>query len=84
MKNSWIHLVRGQTPRQAHVAVPKGLKEEELGRGGFHGRVANLYRLNEPTGWVRVEGDFAPGDVDGERVDTTDRTSASGAPTRLF
>ena len=84
MKNSWIHLVRGQAPRQAHVAVPKGLKEEELGRGGFHGRVANLYRVNEPTGWVRVEGEFAPGDVDGERVDTTDRGSARGRPTRLF
>ncbi|HTO07729.1 MAG TPA: homogentisate 1,2-dioxygenase [Myxococcota bacterium] len=84
MKNSWIHLAKGVTPKQAHVAVPKGLKEEELGRGGFHGRVANLYRLNEPTGWVRVEGDFAPGDVDGERVDTTDRTNPRGAPTRLF
>ena len=84
MKNSWIHLAKGQTPRQAHVAVPKGLKEEEIGRGGFHGRVANLYRKNEPTGWIRVEGDFAPGDVDGERVDTTDRASARGVPTRLF
>jgi homogentisate 1,2-dioxygenase len=84
VKNSWIHVAKGQTPRQAHVAVPKGLKEEEIGRGGFHGRVANVYRLNEPTGWVRVEGEFAPGDVDGERVDTTDRANPRGAPTRLW
>ena len=55
MKNSWIHLAKGQTPRQAHVAVPKGLKEEEIGRGGFQGRVANVYRLNEPTGCWAVE-----------------------------
>lgn len=68
MKNSWIHLSKGQVPRQAHVAVPKGLKEEEIGRGGFLGRVAEVYRLHDPTGWVRVEGDFAPGDVDGEQI----------------
>jgi len=84
VKNSWIHLAKGETPRQAHVAVPKGLKEEEIGRGGFQGRVANVYRLNEPTGWVRVEGDFAPGDVDGEQIRPADEREAGGAPARLW
>lgn len=84
MNNSWIHRAKGQVPRQAHVAVPKGLKEEEIGRGGFLGRVAEVYRLNEPTGWVRVEGDFAPGDVDGERIRTADASDAGGAATRLW
>ncbi len=84
MKNSWIHHVKGQTPRQAHVAVPKGLKEEEIGRHGFQGRVANVYRLNEPVAWVRVEGAHAPGDVDGERIDSSDRTDPRGSPTRLW
>jgi homogentisate 1,2-dioxygenase len=84
MKNSWIHVARGQTPRQAHVAVPRGLKEEEIGRGGFQGRVADVYRLNEPTGWVRVEGDGAPGDVDGERVAAPDAGDARGGPALLW
>jgi homogentisate 1,2-dioxygenase len=84
MKNSWIHLARGQTARQAHVAVPRGLKEEEIGRGGFQGRVAELYRLNEPIAWVRVEGDSAPGDLDGERVEAGDQRDPRGAPTAIF
>jgi len=84
VKNSWIHLAKGETPRQAHVAVPKGLKEEEVGRGGFQGRVANLYRRQEPTAWVRVEGDAAPGDVDGERVATADAADPRGEPTLLW
>jgi homogentisate 1,2-dioxygenase len=84
MRNQWIHLARGETPRQAHVAVPKGIKEEEIGRGGFQGRVANLYRRNEPTGWVRVEGEFAPGDVDGERIQTGDQRDPRGEATALW
>jgi homogentisate 1,2-dioxygenase len=84
MKNSWIHHSKGQVPRQAHVAVPKGLKEEEIGRGGFQGRVAEVYRLNEPTGWVRVEGEFAPGDVDGEQIHSEDERSAAGSAALLW
>lgn len=84
MRNQWIHLAKGQVPRQAHVAVPKGLKEEEIGRGGFQGRVANLYRRNEPTAWVRVDGEFAPGDVDGEQVATSDQRDPRGGPTPLW
>ena len=52
--NSWFHLSKGEVPRQAHVHVPGGLKEEEIGRGGFQGRVAEMYRRNEPTAWLRV------------------------------
>ncbi len=81
---SWIHHQKGQTPRQAHVAVPAGIKEEEIGRGGFHGRVAELYRRHEPTGWSRVEGDSAPGDVDGERIEAGDAADPRGAPTLAF
>ena len=84
MKNSWIHHTRGQTPRQAHVAVPKGLKEEEIGRGGFQGRVAEVYRKNEPTGWVRVEGEGAPADIDGEAIATPDQTDPRAGPALAF
>jgi homogentisate 1,2-dioxygenase len=81
---SWIHLNKGVTPRQAHVNLPDGLKEEEIGRGGFMGQVAELYRRHEPTKWVRVEGDGAPGDVDGKKLDAPDRTDARAEPARAF
>jgi len=81
---SWIHLVKGQTPRQAHVQVPAGLKEEEIGRGDFQGRVAEVYRLHEPTAWKRVEGDFAPMDLDGQKIDADDRRDPRGGATRCF
>lgn len=81
---SWIHQSKGQVPRQAHVNIPKGLKEEEIGRGGFQGRVAEVYRLNEPTGWKRVVGEFAPMDLDGSKIGAADQNDPNGAPTRAF
>src|SRR6266404_9264351 len=50
MIRPWLQISRGRTPRQAHVDLD-GLKEDELGRSGFTGRVANLYRRNDPTAW---------------------------------
>ena len=84
MKTSWIQLVRGRAPRQAHVGVPAGLKEEEIGRGGFQGRAANLYREHEPIGWLRAEGDGVPGDVDGEQIEPADRRDAAGGRAELW
>ena len=81
---SWIHLSKGEVPRQAHVNVPGGLKEEEIGRGGFQGRVAEVYRRHEPTAWTRVEGDFAPLDLDGQLIAAADEASARALPTRCF
>ena len=45
---SWIHLSKGQVPRQARVGVGE-LKEDLLGRQGFFGRAAELYHLRGPT-----------------------------------
>jgi homogentisate 1,2-dioxygenase len=81
---SWIHLSKGTVPYQAHVSVPEGLKEEEIGRGGFQGRVAEVYRRGEPTAWKRVEGPFAPMDVDGTRIDADDATDDAGGSTLCF
>jgi homogentisate 1,2-dioxygenase len=81
---SWIHHNKGLTPKQAHVNLPEGTKEEEIGRGGFLGPVAELYRKHEPTAFIRVEGDGAPGDVDGTKIDAPDRTDARGDATRCF
>ena len=84
MKTSWIQLARGHTPRQAHVGVPAGLKEEEIGRGGFQGRAANLYREHEPIGWLRAEGDGVPGDVDGEQIEPADQHDAGAGRAELW
>ncbi len=78
MDNSWIHVSRGTTPRQAHINVPEGLKEEEISRGGFQGRVAELYRRDEPTAHVRHEGEGFPGDLDGNQVHVPDATDPLG------
>ena len=83
---SWIHLSRGKVLRQAHVGLESlgGLKEDLLSRKGFSGRVAVLYRKNEPTAWSRIEGGMQPLDLDGYRLEPTDLGSASGGPMRLF
>ena len=55
---SFIHLRKGKTPRRLHADLD-GLKDDELGRGGFTGRTANMYRRNDPTAY-RVERSPAP------------------------
>jgi homogentisate 1,2-dioxygenase len=83
---SWIHLSRGRVPRQAHVGLDElqGLKEDELGRQGFAGRVAEFYRKNEPTAWTRLEGSMQPWDIDGFKLQPSDYKEQGGKPLRLF
>ena len=50
----------GVYTKQAHVKIPEGLFEEEHGRKGFFGRVAHLYRKNQPTNWTNIEGELKP------------------------
>jgi len=85
MKSS-IHHSRGRVLRQAHVGLEAlgDLKEDELGRSGFSGRVAELYRRNEPTAWTRLEGSMQPWDLDGYKLEPSDYTDPSGGPLRLF
>ena len=47
---SFVHLRKGTTPRRLHADLD-GLKDDELGRGGFTGRTANMYRRNDPTAY---------------------------------
>jgi homogentisate 1,2-dioxygenase len=54
------HHVRGLVTRQAHVGVPEGTIEEEIGRGGFAGRASHVYRRRAPVGWSRIEGPLRP------------------------
>jgi homogentisate 1,2-dioxygenase len=55
-----IPYVRGVVAQQAHVAIPDGTYEEEIGRNGFFGKYAHLYRRNSPVDWTRIEGDLRP------------------------
>jgi homogentisate 1,2-dioxygenase len=55
-----IQYSKGKVPKQAHVAVPDGLYEEEHGRGGFFGPATQYYHLHPPTDWKRIEGPLRP------------------------
>ncbi|MCB9506854.1 MAG: homogentisate 1,2-dioxygenase [Myxococcales bacterium] len=55
-----MYFRRGTCTRQAHVDIPDGTVEEEIGRNGFFGRVSHLYRANPPVGWTAIEGDCRP------------------------
>lgn len=50
----------GVTSRQAHVDLPKGTYERELGREGFFGPATEMYHRHPPTGWVKFEGPLRP------------------------
>lgn len=56
-----IQHMKGKVPRQAHVAVPAGLYEDELGRRRFSGRVA--YRVVPATADHCIEIIEARGEV---------------------
>ncbi len=55
-----IPYVKGIVAKQAHVAIPDGTIEEEIGRNGFFGRYAHIYRTHSPLNWTRIEGPRKP------------------------
>ncbi len=79
---SFVHLRKGTTPHRLHADLD-GLKDDELGRGGFTGRTANMYRRNDPTAY-RAEGPLRPVDVLAALLQPTDATDAAGDPLLLF
>ncbi|WP_167104828.1 homogentisate 1,2-dioxygenase [Mycobacterium sp. DL592] len=79
---SFTHLRKGKTPRRVHADLD-GLKDDELGRGGFTGRTANIYRRNDPTEF-RATGPLRPVDVLASELKPADATEATGAPLLLF
>ncbi len=70
---SFVHLRKGVTPRRLHADLD-GLKDDELGRGGFTGRTANLYRRHDPTAY-RTVGPLRPLDVLSSELKPADATS---------
>lgn len=79
---SYIHLRKGNTPHRVHADLGD-LKDDELGRGGFTGRTANLYRRHDPTAY-RAEGPLRPIDVLSSSLKPDDAVDPSGDPLLLF
>lgn len=79
---SFVHLRKGTTPPRLHADLG-GLKDDELGRGGFTGRTASLYRRDDPTAFRSV-GPLRPTDVLSSALTPSDATSADGSPMLLY
>ena len=79
---SFVHLRKGITPRRLHADLD-GLKDDELGRGGFTGRTANFFRRNDPTAF-RAVGPLSPRDVLADRLQPGDAADPSGSPLLMF
>lgn len=79
---SFVQFRRGDTPHHVHRDL-NGLKDEELGRNGFTGRQAQLYRLNDPT-LYRAQGPISMTDVLAEEVESPDLEDPEGLPVPVF
>ncbi|GAA3724664.1 homogentisate 1,2-dioxygenase [Spinactinospora alkalitolerans] len=79
---SFIQLRKGTTPRRIHRDL-NGLKDDEMGRYGFTGRTAHLYRRNDPTAF-RAEGPLSGVDVQTSDLRPTDHGDPAGEPMLLF
>lgn len=79
---SFVQLRKGTTPRHVHRDLD-GLKDDELGRMGFVGRQAQLYRRNDPTRY-RAEGPIQTTDVLVDEIEPTDQTDPAGEPMELL
>ncbi len=79
---SFVQLRKGTTPQRLHADLD-GLKDDELGRGGFTGRTANMYRRHDPTAY-RAQGPLRPIDVLASQLQPADATDPAGHPLRLF
>lgn len=84
MKSSWIHLVRGETARQARVGTVGRFNEELFGREGFFGPTAMLYHANSPSEVIRVEGDTQVRAAKVVDAQTSDRDDERGDFTVLL
>ena len=61
----------GQASRQAHVGLPEGTFERELGRDGFFGPASHMYHRHPPTGWTSWEGPLRPRAFDLNKLAST-------------
>lgn len=52
--------VEGDASRQAHVDLPRGTYEREMGKEGFFGPASFFYHRHPPTAWNNFEGPLRP------------------------
>lgn len=79
---SFVHFQKGETPRQAHVDLGP-LKDDELGRRGFAGRAAQLYRRHDPTTY-RAAGDYRLRELASLDLAPDDASDPRGRPLLLL
>jgi homogentisate 1,2-dioxygenase len=79
---SFVQVTRGQVPRRVHRDLG-GLKDDELGRRGFQGRHAQLYRRNDPTRFT-ARGRLRLRNLRPEQLAPSDATDPAGSAQRLF
>jgi len=62
MSKQWIPVTRieGTASRQAHVALPAGTYEREMGKEGFFGPATHFYHAQPPTNWIDWQGPLRP------------------------
>ena len=79
---SFVHLRKGTVPARLHADLG-GLKDDELGRGGFTGRTTSFLRREDPTRF-RAAGPLRPVDVLADQLKPGDAVDPAGAPLLLF
>src|SRR5229473_4098748 len=79
-----IQYSKGKVPKQAHVAIPEGLYEEEHGRQGFFGPVTQFYHLHPTTDWKRIEGPLQPRAFNTYDLKPTDLDDPRGEPAKVL
>ncbi len=79
---SFFHPGSGRFPRQAHVDIGD-LKEDELGRDGFSGRMVQMYRRNDPQVY-RSTGDYRPRKIMTHDLVVPDQADPRALPLRLL
>ncbi len=72
----------GRAARQAHVGLPEGSFERELGKEGFFGPATHMYHRHPPTGWIDWQGPLRPRAYDLARLNAA-QDSPWLAPTVL-
>lgn len=67
---SWINFpkVEGLASCQAHVNLPEGTFERELGKEGFYGPATQMYHRHPPTAWLTIDGSLRPRAFDTKKL----------------
>lgn len=70
----------GLVSQQAHVDLPDGTYERELGREGFFGPASHMYHKHPPTAWIDWQGPLRPRAFDTLQIETVVRSPWQAAP----